>query len=118
MRVGEQMAMPKTWVTKATPILEAIGPDVVGDRLTEWWPRGPKESLKGSGAQLLKHFIWSLEIVDHPGRESLVAALAYIEWIPRQPMAVLKPAAEALARATSDAGLAALDRLRSSIDAL
>ncbi|MDR9451987.1 MAG: hypothetical protein RI637_12310, partial [Acidimicrobiia bacterium] len=49
MRVGEQMAMPKTWVAKATPILEAIGPDVVGDRLTEWWPRGPKESLKGSG---------------------------------------------------------------------
>ncbi len=115
MRVGEQMTMPKTWATKATPILEAIGSGVVGARLTEWWPRGPKESLKGSGAQLLKHFIWSLGIIDHSARERLVATLAHIEWTPRQPMAVLKPAAEALKSAKSDAGLAALDRLRTAI---
>jgi len=115
MRVCEQMKMPKTWVARATPILEAIGPEVVGARLAEWWPRGPKESLKGSGAQLLKHFIWSLGIVDDPNRETLAAALAHIEWTPQRPMAVLKPAAEALTAATSDTGLAALDRLRSAI---
>ena len=75
----------------------------------------PKESLKGSGAQLLKHFIWSLGIVDHPDRETLVAALADIEWTPKRPMAVLKPAAEALADTTSETGLTALGRLRSTI---
>ena len=116
MRIGEQMTMPKTWVARATPILEAIGPKVVGSRLAEWWPRGPKVSLKGSGAQLLKHLIWCLGIVEHPDREALVTVLAHIEWTPKRPMAVLKPAAEALTGSTSDSGLAARDRLRSAIE--
>lgn len=115
MRVGEQMTMPKIWVTKATPILDAIGHDVACARMTEWWPRGPKESLKGSGAQLLKHFIWILGLVDHPDSESLVATLADVEWSPKQPMAVLKPGAEALKQVTTESGLAALGRLRAAI---
>lgn len=115
MRVGEQMTMPRTWVVRAGPTLEAIGPELLGRRLTEWWPSGPKESLQGSGAQLLKHFIWSLGLLDHPSLEDLVTALADIDCTPKRPMAVLKPAAAALEGATSEAGRAALQRIRAAI---
>lgn len=100
--VSEQMAPPSSWRNQVRTVLDNLGPDLVGRRLVEWWPKPPTVSLHGSGAQLLKHFIWMLEELPRPEGEHLVCLLAQLTWTPRpRPFAVLKPAAAYLASATS-----------------
>lgn len=117
MKVGEQMTMPRTWVRQVHPILDELGAPTTWLRLEEWWPSQPIESLEGSGAQLLKHFIWTLTLTAHPAGESLVARLADISWKPHPyPMAVLKPAASFLADAESVDAKVARGTLQAAID--
>lgn len=74
-------------------------------------------SLHGSGAQLLKHFIWMLERLPRADGEQLVNSLAEIEWKPRpRPFAVLKPAATYLAGATSLEAITARDHFLALIE--
>ena len=115
MSVSERHVMPKTWQRIAVPFLEDIGSDLAVTRLQQWWPEPSAEiSLKKSGAQLLKHFIWLLGLTsDHRGEE-LVASLATMTWYPSAaPMAVLKPASAYLASAQSSSAAEA----RAIIDA-
>lgn len=103
MSVSERHLMPKTWSRVALPFLDEVGPDLAVSRLRQWWPEpGGEISLKKSGAQLLKHFIWLLGLVPGHDGEDLVCALATMTWYPsRAPMAVLKPASTYLADAAS-----------------
>lgn len=117
MNVAEQMTMPQTWARRVRPILDELGAPTTWLRLEEWWPTQPIESLKGSGAQLLKHFIWTLTLTAHPAGESLVARLAGIGWKPHPyPVAVLKPAASFLADAQSVEAKVARRTLQAAID--
>lgn len=108
MSVSEHMVRPRKWDKVAVPFIDGVGADLVVARLRSWWPRPPVVSLQGSGAQLLKHFIWMLDLLPRAEGEPLVCSLAAIEWKPRpRPMAVLKPAAAYLVPATAPAAVTA-----------
>ena len=108
MTVSERMVLPQTFDRRVQPIINELGPERVVGRLAEWWPQPPSVSLRGSGAQLLKHFIWMLERLPRADGEPLVCLLAEIQWQPRsRPFAVLKPAAAYLVSATSPSAITA-----------
>jgi hypothetical protein len=119
MSVSERHVMPKTWQRAAQPVLDTLGGELVVTRLKQWWPEpGIEISLKKSGAQLLKHFIWTLGLVsDHRG-DQLVCNLATNTWHPSAaPMAVLKPAAAYLAGCTTPPAVQARRRIEEQIAA-
>jgi hypothetical protein len=103
MSISERHQVPKTWQRVAAPFLDEVGSTLAVERLRAWWPEPDTEiSLKKSGAQLLKHFIWLLGSVPGRAGEELVCSLATMTWYPAAaPMAVLKPAAAYLADSTS-----------------
>lgn len=105
MSVGERMEMPKNWERHARSTIEALGTSLVLRRLNEWWPnpeRRPQISFEGSGAQLLKHFIWMLQLLPREAGEQLVCRLVAIDWPRRNPpLAILKPAIAYLSTSTS-----------------
>jgi hypothetical protein len=117
MSVGERHVMPSTYATIATTVIDELGPTTVLDRLRVCWPDTDRTvSLKRSGAQLLKHFIWLLELLPNRVGEDLVCEVAEMTW-DRQapPMAVLKPAAAYLSDSTSSEAQAARSLLEQQI---
>ncbi|HEX8803304.1 MAG TPA: hypothetical protein VF743_03890 [Acidimicrobiales bacterium] len=111
MSVGERMQMPKNWEPHASSTVEALGDILVLRRLAAWWPdpgRTPQVSFEGSGAQLLKHFVWMLDLLPRKPGERLVCRLAELDWPRRNPpLAILKPAVAYLGTSTSRAATAA-----------
>lgn len=111
MSVSERMQMPKNWERHVRSTIEELGTFLVLRRLKDWWPdpeRTPQISFEGSGAQLLKHFIWMLELLPREPGEQLVCRLVAVDWPRRDPpLAILKPATAYLTTATSRTATAA-----------
>ena len=120
MTVSERMVMPNTWRVPAEAAVAELGSGRVVERLREWWPDGPEGTvvnLQDGGAQILKHFIWMLDLLPRAaGVEPLVIRLAGMGFKSRtEPMAVLKPAAAYLEGSTDPEAKQARARLRSRI---
>lgn len=110
-----QMRMPKTWARAVEPVVAQLGRDRVVARLRAWWPGeepGQRVVLRHNGGLVLKHLVWLLGLLQRPAGEDLVIRLADLDYRPKAPMNVLKPAAEYLARATSPQAALACARLR------
>ena len=115
MKLAEQHRVSARWRKVASAFVEALGTDRVLGRLREFWPEpGSRVCLERSGAQILKHFIWSLSVLPREEGEPLACAVATMTWDrPKPPMAVLKPAVLYLA----ESGSAEAVRARESIQA-
>jgi hypothetical protein len=115
MSVSERMQMPKNWERHARSTVEALGEGLVLRRLADWWPdpdRTDELSFEGSGAQLLKHFIWMLDLLPREPGEDLACRLASVDWPVRNPpRAILKPATAYLCASTSPEARAAYGTL-------
>lgn len=119
MSVGERMVMPNTWRAPAEEAVGELGAELAARRLREWWPDGAPGSvvnLNDGGAQILKHFIWLLDLLPRADGQPLATRLAAIRFTSRaEPMAVLKPAAAYLETSTDPEARQAHAQLRSRI---
>src|SRR5581483_7797573 len=65
MAVNDVYELPKVWRREATRFVAKIGPEVVVQHLSAWWPN-PKITtvwpIQTGGSHLLKHFVWLLSV--------------------------------------------------------
>jgi len=92
MTVNDVYELPKVWRREATRFVASIGPEVVVQRLSEWWPN-PKASavwpIQTGGSHLLKYFVWLLGVAAaerelEPTCCELVCRLSQLDWKPRE----------------------------------
>jgi hypothetical protein len=110
MVVREQHRMPATWKRVATAFIDEVGPGLVAARLQEFWPaRHAEVSLKQGGAQLLKHFLWTLSLLpDQPAGDELASRIPTMTWHRQNPpIGILKAAAACLEPSTMPAACSA-----------
>jgi hypothetical protein len=102
MKTNDVFVMPKVWHRPAAKFLKDLGPRLVVDRVSAWWPDRRAKTvwpLQTGGSHLLKHFVWLLSLIssedshplfDTPYSElqskciDLVCRLTELDWKPRE----------------------------------
>ncbi|HET6893311.1 MAG TPA: hypothetical protein VFH31_19580 [Pyrinomonadaceae bacterium] len=92
MTVNDVYVLPKVWRHEATKFVQDLGPPLVVERLSTWWP-DPKVKIiwpiQTGGSHLLKYFVWLLSVAGamselEPKCIELVCRLSELDWKPRE----------------------------------
>lgn len=92
MTINDVYVLPKVWRREATQFVQDLGPPLVVQRLSTWWP-DPKVSIvwpiQTGGSHLLKYFVWLLSVTAamrelEPKCIELVCRLSELDWKPRE----------------------------------